>query len=130
MTLTIDNQLAIPTRYNGERFIVKPRRSNNRVITMNPGVDYDTTNPDWDLKFENMVSMVGIVTAFRKPYAGPELSIQFDYPNLQMANPPDPDVSNYMEILSSLNLRALRSVGATTSDEVKVTIVCEKDFPT
>ena len=129
MTITIDNQLAIPTRYTGERFIVKPRRSANRVITINPGVDYDTINPDWDMKFEDMISMVGIVSAFRRPFAGPELSIQVDCPNLQMANPPDPDVSNYMEILSSLTLRALRSVGATTSDEIKVTIVCEKDFP-
>ena len=53
---------------------------------------------------------------------GAKRSITITMPRAELTDFPDPEEGDYLETLSSLNFRPIRSVGASTSDEVVVVI--------
>ena len=120
---TLNNQLVFPTRYRSVRTPPKPVRNAPREVSLVATIDYDTVNSDYDLKMLNNQVMQAKLVAYHKPYAGPEYSIQLDFPRCQITAFPDPDVSDFSQVAQELSLNAIRSEGASSSDEVKVTLV-------
>lgn len=122
-SFAFNNQLAFPTRFTGVRTEPKPTRSDNRDIALTVSVDYDTVNPDFDAKFYADTDIKAVLYARSVPYAGPELTFEIELPRCQLTQFPDPDIGDYAQVMQELALRPIRTAGASSSDEVKVTIV-------
>lgn len=122
-TLTFNNNLEFPTRFTGVRTKAKPKRNTHRDISLNCVIDYDLLQTDFDARFYNGVDTVAAFYATCTPNEGPALSITFSFPRCQVNAYPDPEVSDFSQQVQSLNLRAIRTVDASASDEASVTIV-------
>lgn len=122
-TFNLNNQLAFPTRYRGLRTPPKPVRSAVREVSLVATIDYDTVNSDYDLKMLHNQVIQAKLLAYHKPYAGAEYSVQLDFPRCQITAFPDPDVSDFSQVVQELSLNPIRSASATGSDEVTVTLV-------
>lgn len=125
-TFTLNNQLAFPTRFRNVRTPPKPVRTDFRDISLLATIDYDTTNADYDLKMLHNQVIQAKLLAYYKPHEGAEYSIQFDFPRCQIKAFPDPDVSDFSQVVQELSLNPIRSISPTCSDEVKLTLVCKE----
>jgi len=122
-TLNLNHNLGYPRRYRNIRTEAKPTRQSLRGTGLTVAVDYDTTNPDYDLKMYHNQVVQAKLLAYRLPYAGAEFSIQIDMPRCQIKAFPDPEVTDFAELTQELSLEPIRSAAASTSDEMKVTLV-------
>lgn len=122
-SFALNNQLAFPARFSGVRTRLKPTRSDFRDVSLVATIDYDKVNSDYDLKMLHNQVVQARLLAYYKPYEGAEYSIQFDFPSCQIQAFPDPDVSDFSQVVQELSLNPTRSVSATGSDEVQVTLV-------
>jgi len=121
-SLSINNNLRFPVRYRGARTEPKPIRGDNREILFTPSIDYDTVNSDFDAKSMANGSVALQMVCACSPYGGAEYLMTFTLPRAQLQDFPDPEVSDYGEVLQELPFRVIRSAGASTSDELTVTI--------
>ena len=124
MSLSLDNALKFPDRFRNLRTRPQPVRGGNRNYGMRIGIDYSTTENDWDPFFLSTKEVAAKVTCYRLPYAGAEYKMVITMPRCQITSFPDPAVSDYSEIIQDINLRPIRTVGASTSDEMTVVITC------
>lgn len=124
MTLTLDNNLRFVDRYKNDRYRSKPVRGGNRNFSLTVGIDYNTSYNIFDYYFLNTLELSAKLKCFRKPGAGAEYSIEINIPRCQITTFPDPAVTDYAEIVQELTLRPLRTLGATTSDELSVILQC------
>lgn len=108
-SFVFNNQLTFPVRYRGVRTEPKPVRGDNREITLAVEFDYDTVNPDFDVRYLVSQDTKVVFFAESKPYAGPHLTFQLTFPRCQVAAFPDPEVSEYSEVLQSLSFRPIRT---------------------
>lgn len=122
MSFNFNNNLDYPRRFRNVRTEVQPTRQGKREITLTVGIDYaDNT---YDVKMlENIDVETVVLYGYSKPYAGPEYSFSFSLPRCQIGASVDPPVTDYPEIIQTLQLRPIRTVGATGSDEVTATII-------
>jgi hypothetical protein len=127
LTLMLNNNLDFPTRYRNVRTRPKPVRTARRETAITVGIDYDTVNADMDVKALNNQVMQVQVVAYCKPYAGAEYSIQWDMPRCQITAFPDPEVSDFSEVIQELALNPIKSDSASSSDEMKVTLVNKEE---
>ncbi len=125
-SFSFGNNLDYPTRYKASRPMSKPVRQGDREIGMTCAVDYEAVadgGVDFDDKYYGDVPIAVILSAIRKPYAGPEYSIQLTMQRCQLIAHPDPEVSAAADITQELSFRPIRSVGASISNEVSLQIV-------
>ena len=69
---TFDNRLGYRDRKGGTRYMSGIRREGDREITVTAEIDYDSTNPNYDMKFETGEVYAVNIQAVCLPYAGPE----------------------------------------------------------
>jgi hypothetical protein len=124
VSLEIGNNLAYPDRWCGTRYRQKPRRSGERNIRFIAGVELTDTTNIFDDKFMNLDDVVVQFKCYRKPSYGAEYMIQIDLPRCKIIAHPDPDVTDYVEVMQTLEFYPIRTVGATDSDEASVTLQC------
>ncbi len=118
------NNLAYPDRFCGTRYKQKPRRSGERNIRITAGVELTDTTNIFDSKFMNLDDVVVQFKCYRKPSYGAEYMIQIDLPHCKIITHPDPDVTDYVEVMQNLEFYPIRTIGATESDEMSVTLQC------
>ena len=121
-TFSLSNNLAYPVRYRNLRTRAKPKRQGDREISLAVGVDYNTTNPDFDADFLCNSEFALVFYAESLECLGAKRSLTINMPRAELTDFPDPEEGDYLETLSQLNFRPIRSVGASTSDEVEVVI--------
>ncbi len=125
MTFTFGNGLTYPAaRYGNSRTMPKPVRGARRAITIEFGIDYNSTQNVWNERFEAGDVVDAKLYAYRTPYEGPEYSTLIDMPECRINAFPDPTVDNFADQLQTISLTPLRSTGATSADELTVTIRC------
>ena len=95
----------------------------DREIILTAGVDYDTTNANFDLTYESDQGIAAILSGIHTPFAGPEYSITITMPRCQLQQHPDPPINDKADILQTLSLRPIRSVADTSSDEILIAVV-------
>jgi len=122
-SLSFGNNLDYPTRYSASRPRRKPVRQGDREISLTTAVDFDTTNDNFDLIYDSDQVMTATLTGIHKPYAGPESGITITMPRTQLTAPPDPGIETAADLLQALIIRPIRSVGASSSDEVSIEVV-------
>lgn len=131
VSFAFNNNLVQPTRLRAVRSGVKPVRSDNRELTATARIDYNalglTTNDDFDVKFEFDSQVTTKIYFVRKPYEGAEYTFEMYFPRCQLSQFPDPEVSEYSQVMQDLILRPIRPVAATYSDEIQVTITSPED---
>lgn len=121
-SFSLGNNLAYPTRFRNLRTRPQPKRQGDREISLAVEVDYNTTNPDFDADFLCNSEFALVFYAESLQCLGAKRSITITMPRAELIDFPDPEEGDYLETLSSLNFRPIRSVGASTSDEVVVVI--------
>ena len=121
-SLTINNNLSYRSRNKAVRQDGKPGRSDREII-LTAGVDYDTTNANFDLTYESDQVIAAILSGIHTPFAGPEYSITITMPRCQLQQHPDPPINDKADILQTLSLRPIRSVADTSSDEILIAVV-------
>lgn len=121
-SFSLGNNLAYPVRYRNLRTRPKPKRQGDREISLAVEVDYNTTNPDFDSDFLCNSEFALVFYAESLECLGAKRSITITMPRAELIDFPDPEEGNYLETLSSLNFRPIRSVAAAISDEVVVVI--------
>jgi len=124
LSLSLDNALKFPDRFRNLRTRPQPVRGGNRNYSLRVGIDYSTTENDWDPKFMGNAEVGAKVICYRTPYADAEYKIEFNLPRCQITSFPDPAVSDYSEIIQDINLRPIRSLAAVASDELSVVLTC------
>ncbi|MBC8229239.1 hypothetical protein H8E77_06810 [bacterium] len=125
-SFSFSNNLDYPTRYKASRPMSKPVRQGDRDISFTCAVDYEAVadgGVNFDDKYYGDVPIAVIFSAVSKPYAGPEYTISLSLPRCQLIAHSDPEVGGQGDLLQTLTLRPIRTVGATTSDEAVLTIV-------
>lgn len=125
-SFSFSNNLDYPTRYKAARPMSKPVRQGDREISMTCAVDYEVVadgGVNFDDKYYGDVPIAVILSAIRKPYAGPEYSIQLTMSRCQLTAHPDPEVAAAADITQELAFRPIRSIGASSSNEVSLQIV-------
>ena len=122
-SFSFGNNLDYPTRYGGTRPQRKPVRQGDRVISLTTAIDYDTTNDNFDLIYDSDQVLAATLSRVHMPFAGPESSITITMPRVQITAPPDPELATPADLLQTLNLRPIRSSGASSSDEVSIEVV-------
>lgn len=126
LSFSFSNNLAYPTRYKATNTPVKPVRQGDREIAVTSAIDFEAVADgglDLSAKFRGNVPLAVIWSAVAKPYAGPEYSISMSHPRCQLTANPDPEIGGPADILQSLSLRPIRTVGASSSNECTLTIV-------
>lgn len=121
-SFNFSNALAFLTRFRGSRTEPKPTRSGNRDILLTIGVDYEAAADTWDATFLCGDDVQADLYVETTRCSGPLYSVKVKMPRTQIAAFPDPEVTDYAEVIQELQLRPIRSIGATTSDEVEVVI--------
>lgn len=121
-TFSLSNNLAYPVRFRNLRTRPQPKRQGDREISLAVGVDYNTTNPDFDSDFLCNSELALVFYAESLQCLGAKRSITITMPRAELTDFPDPEEGDYLETISQLNFRPIRSVGASTSDEVVVVI--------
>lgn len=123
LSMSLNHNLGYPRRFRNVRTEPKPTRQDLRETSLVVTVDYDTTNPDYDLYVYNNQVVQAKILAYRLPFEGPEYSIQIDMPRCQIKAFPDPEVADFSELVQELSLEPIRSAAASSSDEILVTLV-------
>lgn len=121
-SFSLSNNLAYPTRFRNLRTRPQPKRQGDREISLAVEVDYNTTNPDFDADFLCNSEFALVFYAESLQCLGAKRSITITMPRAELIDFPDPEEGDFLETLSSLNFRPIRSVGASSSDEVVVVI--------
>ena len=126
MTFNFSNNLGYPTRYRASRLPVKPVRQGDREISLSCTVDYEAVadgGVNFDDKFYGDIPIAVILSMVSKPYAGPEYTMQLTMPRCQLTAFPDAEVGGPADMLQTLNFRPIRTVGASSSDEVSSLVI-------
>ena len=123
-TLTIGNNLNQNKRYKRSRTYSKPNRGGYRDIKFTYSIDWDTSNNDYDEDVYNNDVVRADYWAYYTPYGGPEYSIHISMPRCQFVNFPTREISDFTQQLQEITLEPIRTVGATSSDELTITVVC------
>ncbi len=121
-TFSLSNNLAYPVRFRNLRTRPKPKRQGDREISLAVGVDYNTTNPDFDAEFLCNSELALIFYAESLECSGAKRSITITMPRAELIDFPDPEEGDYLETIANLNFRPIRTVGASDSDEVVIVI--------
>jgi len=126
MTFSFSNNLGYPTRYRASRLPVKPIRQGDREISLSCTVDYETVadgGVNFDDKFYGDVPIAVILSMVSKPYAGAEYTFSLTMPRCQLTAFPDAEVGGPADMLQTLSLRPIRTVGASSSDEISSLVI-------
>jgi hypothetical protein len=123
-SLTIGNNLNQNKRYKRSRTYSKPNRGGYRDIKFTYAIDWDTSNNDYDADVYNNDVVRADYWAYYMPYGGPEYSIHISMPRCQFVNFPTREISDFTQQLQEITLEPIRTVGATSSDELTITVVC------
>jgi len=123
-SFNFSNNLGFPTRYRNLRTSPKPTRQGPRDLSLTVGIDYDTTNADFDAKMLTSQKVAAILYAYRKPYASAEYMLKISLPRCEVRAFPDPSVTDFPEVIQELQLRPIRTAGAVASDECEITLQC------
>lgn len=128
---SFSNNLQQPVRRRAVRSGVKLVRGSNRLLEVTPEIDYNalgiTTNKDFDAVFEFDEQVSAKIYFVRRPYEGPEYVFWLYFPRCELVRPPARAVDDYSEVMQTLALRPIRSIGTTYSDEVRLNIVSPED---
>jgi len=126
MSFNFSNNLGYPTRYRSSRLPVKPVRQGDREISLSCTVDYEAVadgGVNFDAKFYGDIPIALILSMVSKPFAGPELTYQLTMPRCQLTAFPDTEVGGPADMLQTLNLRPIRTVGASSSNEMSSLVI-------
>lgn len=123
-SLSIGNNLNQNKRYKRSRTYSKPNRGGYRDIKFTYAIDWDTDNNDYDEDVYNNDVVQADYWAYYTPYGGPEYSIHISMPRCQFVNFPTREISDFTQQLQEITLEPIRTVGATSSDELTMTVVC------
>ncbi len=122
MSFSMNNNLNPLTRYKNSRYMTKPVRGGHRVPNFTFAIDYDSSNNDWDVDAMNNEVVDADYYAYKKPYGGAEYSIHISLPRCQYGFP-SKSISDFSQQIQEISLEPIRTVGASTSDEIEVTLV-------
>jgi len=108
------------------RLPVKPVRQGDREISLSCTIDYEAVadgGVNFDDKFYGDIPIALILSMVSKPYSGPEFTVQITMPRCQLTAFPDAEVGGPADMLQTLNFRPIRTVGASSSDEVSSLVI-------
>jgi hypothetical protein len=122
MSFSLNNNLNPLTRFKNSRYMTKPVRGGHRVPNFTFAIDYDSSNNDWDVDAMNNEVVDGDYWAYKKPYGGAEYSLHISLPRCQFGFP-SKSISDFSQQIQEISLEPIRTVGATSSDEIEITYV-------
>jgi len=122
MTFNFNNNLGYPTRLSGIRTNPQPVRTANRDISIVVPVDYASDAQQWVHKFLNLDDVIVTLTMSTVESSGALRTTTINMPRTSISAFPSPEASDYSEIMSSLEFRPIRTIGAVAADELTVVV--------